>query len=352
MTNLVNVRHVQLSVATAVLIIASAAAAQGEGGASLEVTVGSPGGASSFEQNVQSLASTDPAARLAAARALGELGDARAVGPLSQTARSDPRPEVRGWALRSLQQLGTPEAVAVVREVAQADADERVRALAAQLASSAPAAPPAASAAPAPAATPAPPPPAAAPAPAAAGQQGPASASATVVVQAQPGAPGQPAVSPQPMGQPAQHVDPYTMMRQRRAGRGLRIGGWVTFGTFYFISFMAGIGVSATDGADEGWPLLVPGIGPFIMGARLISDAERCDFDVCYEDSAQNAAGVVSILAGLIQVGGIAMLTAGYVRRSRVARRGYSNERRRPRRFAVLPGGPGDSVGMNVSGTF
>lgn len=342
MTKQVPMRLFQLSVASVIMIVASTAAAQG-GGVSVEVNVGS---ASPLDQQLRALSDPNPATRLDAARALGELGDTAAVAPLVRVARGDPRPEVRGWALRSLQQLGTPEALATIREVAESDTDERVRALGNQLAAAAPAAPVPASA-PAEAAAPVP----AGPAPAPAVTQPAPAASATVVVQ-QPGAvQGQAGgvVMPQQVGgQP----DFYTLRLQRRAGRGLRVGGWIVFGTTYFISLMAGIGMTASGESDDGWPLFIPGVGPFITAARLLGDTS-CDGDVtCRYDEDNDVGGAFSILAGLLQIGGIAMLAAGYARRARVMRQGVASERRRGRNVAFLPAGPGDGPGVSLAAVF
>lgn len=302
-----------------------------------ELSIGTPAPAApaapaSLDTQLQNLTSTDPAVRLEAARALGELGDPAAVGPLSQTARSDPRPEVRGWALRALHQIGTPEAIAAIRAQATADTDERVRTLATQLVASVePAAAPAEQPGPAPAAPPA--------APAPQVQPG-----AGVVVQPQG---PQPVVYPQEVG--VGQVDYLTYRMQQRAGRGLRIAGWISFGVLYGASFIAAISISAYDGADEGWPLFLPVVGPYIMGGRLIADAEYCDSWGCYDDEEQRGAGVAAIMVGLLETAGFAMLVAGYVRRARARRQGAAAQRT----LAIVPGGPAaDGPGLSLAGTF
>lgn len=339
MTKQVPMRLIQLFVASVIMIVASSAVAQG-GGVSVEVNVGST---SPLDQQLRALADPNPATRLDAARALGELGDTAAVGPLVRVARGDPRPEVRGWALRSLQQLGTPEALSTIREVAQSDTDERVRALGGQLAAAATAAP-----VPAPAVAPAP-----APAQPPGTTQAPPAASATVVVQQQPAAAPQGqaggVVVPQEVGG---QTDMYQLQLQRRAGRGLRVGGWITFGSSYFVCLMAAIGMTAAGDSNEGWGLFVPAIGPFISGARLLSE-DNCDpyDDYCYDDG--NVGGAFSIFAGILQLGGIALLAGGYARRARVMRRqGAASERRRGRNIALLPAGPGDGPGVSLAAVF
>ncbi len=74
----------------------------------------------------QALADPDPAVREAAAEALGELGDARALEPLAELLAADPEPEVRAAAAEALGELGAREAVPRLGQ-RLVDADESVR---------------------------------------------------------------------------------------------------------------------------------------------------------------------------------------------------------------------------------
>ncbi len=328
-----------LSVMTFIALFASSAAAQVEGEVSVEVSIGAAAPASQaagLEVHVQNLSSIDAAARLEAARSLGELGDPQAIPALTRTAQSDPRPEVRGWALRSLYQIGTPEAVALVRAVGQTDADERVRALVAQLIATVEVAQEPEAAVPSPAPTVE-----AAPAqqPVAAAQ--PAPANTSVVVNSTQAQEGQVVIVPQQAGYGTGQADYLTLRRQRRAGRGLRIAGWITFGTMYFASFMAGIALS--DNEDNSYPLFIPLVGPAIVGTRLIREAN----DDFYSEG-QKGAGVAAWLGSLVQIAGFSMLVAGYVRRARARRNGYADTQPRPRSVALIPTGNG----LSLSGLF
>jgi hypothetical protein len=110
------------------------------------------------------------------------------------------------------------------------------------------------------------------------------------------------------------------------------------------------------ESGEDGWPLFIPAIGPFIMAARLLGEDNDCD--PMYEgdcddvDDEAGVGGAFSILAGLMQVAGIAMLTAGYVRRSRARRLGVATDSPHSRQVALLPGGPGDGPGLSLAGTF
>lgn len=343
------VRVTLVSLAASVAWLTSGVAAAQAGGASISVEVrgeiglglpeagSTPALASALDQHLVRLRSSDPAVRLDATRALGELGDPAAIEPLTNTARTDPRPEIRGWALRSLGRIGTPEAIAVVRVVGQRDTDERVRSLAARILASAPAASTAPTAeAPPPApvsiveaqpAAPAPPPDPGWNQPAAAPPQ------AQVVPQPSPGdVGGEPVVVLMPQEVTDGRAHQLELRRQRRAGLGLRISGWITFGVTYFTSFMAGVGITMED-EDDGWPLMLPLVGPAVMGFRLMDEGE-------------NGVAALAIIWSVAEIAGFSMAIAGHVRRARARRSAPA------RQIAIVPAGPGDGPGLGLAATF
>jgi MFS family permease len=253
---------------------------------------------------------------------------AAAIGPLTNTARSDPRPEVRGWAMRSLSEFGTPEAVEVLRVASQSDADQRVRSLAGQLLAShgVAAAPP-----------PVAPPPVAVPA-----QPVPAQPPAPGVVVQQPVPQAQIAVPPQSLG-----PDPMAIRQARRVGRGFRLAGWLTFGTTYVLSLS-----TMAFGEEYTIPAFVPLIGPLISGALLLSNSYVCDWDMCYESDDMRTIGGLSIFLSIAQITGFTLAMVGHGRRRRARRALLMGGSSRERHIAVMPTSSRDGVGLAVSGMF
>lgn len=78
------------------------------------------------------LESSDPQARAAAAKSLGQIAAPAAWARLSQIATNDPVPWVRSWALFAVGQAGGPD-VSVYAERALLDTDWRVRLMAAEI---------------------------------------------------------------------------------------------------------------------------------------------------------------------------------------------------------------------------
>jgi hypothetical protein len=376
-------RAAHVAILAAVLTSAAAASAQSEvtrtirlGGGLVEVQItrGAPGGSSpAVAEQIARLLDQDPTARLEAARALGELGDPVAVAPLARTARADPHPEIRGWALRALHQIGTPEAVDVIRDVGSRDADQRVQGLAERLLADVDGAPAPASAV---GATNLPAAPVEADEPGVAADAGepaaepgegdaalepaddgaaPAGAASPFGLQASVvlggpelgvGQEPQVVLMPEQIGGPGfagAAVDHYQISearRQRRAGLGLRIAGWTMFGLTYFSSFMAGVAISQED-SDDGWPLMIPLVGPAIVGFRLFDEEEATGL------------GVLAIVWSILEVAGLTMAVAGHVRRARARRQVLQVGGSGPgRRVAVVPQGPAGSAGLSLAASF
>jgi hypothetical protein len=74
----------------------------------------------------RTLSSSSEKARLAAAAALGKLGDRRAMKPLV-TALRDPSPQIRAVAAAALGQLGHKAALPALKGAAEDDVDDKVR---------------------------------------------------------------------------------------------------------------------------------------------------------------------------------------------------------------------------------
>lgn len=349
------IERASLFVALVIITMAGSASAQDSGFSlrlSGEVSLGAPESApppaaeapSELEVQLQRLQSEDPETRLDAVRALGGLGDPAAVEPLIAVAESDPRPELRGWALRALHHIGTPEALAALQRSAENDADERVRGLAAGLVG--PQETEAVEPEPAPVELPEPVEP---------------SQTAEPPVFTPPPAVEQPfaveqdvdiTINTTPVDAPEQYVlipqettpnraELIELRRVRRAGLGLRISGWILFGITYGTAFMAGTAIVQED-ADDGWPLMVPLIGPAITGFRILG-----------EDSGATPAGILSLLWSVAEIAGFSMAISGHVRRNR-ARRVYraQQQQRAQRQVAILPSGPGDGPGVSLAATF
>ena len=258
---------------------------------------------SGIESHLAGLEALDPVDRIAAVRALGESRDQAAVGPLAQVLRSDPSPEVRGWAIRALMAIGTPEARSAVATAAQQDSDERVRSLAVE-------------------------------------QLGTAAS-----------APWSPSEATAP---PQQRRGPFgpgiRQRRQRRhPGLGLLIAGWSVFGVTYLASLIAGAATTA-EGDDSTWPLFLPVAGPIIEAAFIWDDPWGIA-----------PLGALALLDGLAQIAGLTLAIIGHVRRSRhrESAEGEDSDEAAPveearSRFtlSLLPGGPAGSTGLGLVGTF
>lgn len=280
----------------------------------------------SVDELVAALRSPDPAARVAAIRALGDRREAAAVAPVTDLLRADPVPEVRGWAVRALDSIGTPEARAALASAAQDDPDERVRAVAARLAGVAPAPGP---------------------------QAGPASP-----FEAQPAPAPAPAVQ-QPYAPYAAYPPAYLHRRPSVPGRGLRIGGIVVTSVSYGLALIVGLALISSGAEDEygygepelidfGWKMLLPIVGPGVAAATN-------DF---------HEAQIPFWIWSLAEVAGVTLLAVGYARRARHQREQADDaaadepdsraepegvdRSRRDAGVAVLPG-PG---GLSLAGWF
>lgn len=262
-----------------------------------------PPSAVSLEVHFRGLTSLDPAERIEAIRALGDARAESAVDPLARVLRSDPTPEVRGWAARALAQIGSARARAALAHAAQHDGDERVRRLAAQLSSQVTTSP---------------------------FEPSPGSTPGLVVVRQNP-------------------FSPFAPYRPRRPGLALIIAGWATFGVTYLASSIAGA-ASLVDGAEGTWSLFIPAVGPLVE-IGLMYRAEDDALDALLAPLA-----VLLALDAAAQMVGIALGTLGLVRRHRAreaepaadtpapsaasSRRGWG--------LAVVPAG----TGLALSGWF
>jgi hypothetical protein len=231
----------------------------------------------SIQVHVDALGAVDVQARVAAARALGDLRDPAAVAPLAQALRSDPSPDVRGWILRALGQINTPEARAAIIGAAANDADPRVRALAAQIVPTA--------------ATPAQP-------PLSTGYQAPLY---------------------EPM--PQQPVRP-----PRDRNRTFRIAGWTVFGGSYGTAFLLGAVFMMVE-EDVAWALMLPLVGPIVEAGFVFAEG--------YEELI--ILGVLGILSSAAQIAGFTMAIVGQVR----GRRARREQEGQDRGVALLPTGNG-----------
>jgi len=94
------------------------------GARSLELTtlraLGAIGSPESTAPVAERLAAEDPAVRSAAARALGMIGDTRAIAPLEGVLADDETPWVRASAAWALRRIGTERALAAAAEYADA----------------------------------------------------------------------------------------------------------------------------------------------------------------------------------------------------------------------------------------
>ena len=116
------------------------------------------------------------------------------------------------------------------------------------------------------------------------------------------------------------HVEPYVETVQRAQGvmdskdelfaRKLITAGWSVFGTSYAITF---VGASVGVGRGSEWAAwtYIPAIGPFIAGALMTTNTAW---------SGAVPVGVLTMAAGLAQLTGLGLLTAGYVKRDRYRR--------------------------------
>lgn len=277
--------------------------------------------------HLRELSDRDAAVRITAAQHLGRLADAAAEAALSRTVRSDPVPQVRGWAARALHEIGTPSALSLVAEIAQSDTDERVRTLAAQMSGSSTSAqgltsPFAARSVESdePRAEPAPSQNETAQAPA----QPAAGVEARMVVVVSPtSAPAQPTPATQTalVTQPvlsqetlfAARVQLRQERRLRTRGIGFAVSGWTLFGLSY-IGSLAAVGETPISA--------LPVIGSLIAGAQ-VNGTSNDDM----------TAGL--ILSSVFQMTGLTLAIIGHVRRQR-GRRALA-----ARRVAVVPTGNG-----------
>ena len=78
--------------------------------------VGEIGSTEATEDVAQQLVAEEPTVRSAAARALGMIGDPRAIAPLETVLAEDDAPEVRGSAAWALVEIGTAEALEVLAD--------------------------------------------------------------------------------------------------------------------------------------------------------------------------------------------------------------------------------------------
>jgi hypothetical protein len=281
---------------------------------------------------VAALSSPQPAARIAAANALGISRTQSAVGPLVAALRADPSADVRRAVARALAQIGTAEGAAALTEAARSDPDAEVRAIASAATSAGEPAPPS-STAPAPWSAPSAAQPSAA-------EPAPTATQPTVVIVQQPQTePERPARPPRP---------------PRPPGRRYVVSGWATFGALWGLAVVTGTIVSLTGAAIDsevtmnfGWMVIIPVVGPALAAGMTWN-----------EDSAAVALNMPFWLGSLGQAAGIVLIGVGYGLAARAAREQAADpEAAAPaaRRFglAVVPSAPGGGgPGLTVSGFF
>jgi hypothetical protein len=262
----------------------------------------------SLDELIAALRSPDSAARVRAVQTLGERGDVAAVPHLITIVRSDPIPEVRGWAVRALNDLGTPEARAAVVTASREDPDERVRTMSGTLVG-------------------------------APSSQVPSPYGVTPTPM--------PAISP--MTAVPSHVSPVMYRYQRDRGRSLRIAGWVLTGVSYGLALLTGLAMLSTetseyddmDYIDWGWKMLLPVVGPAVAATTNNDDFE-------------SGASVIFWLWSAVQATGVILLAVGYARRARERRESEEGEEEASSSFglAFVPGGPGGPAGLTLTGTW
>jgi hypothetical protein len=303
----------------AVLVMAAAVLGPSPAGAEEAPAAAAPEQAPpSLDRLVRELVDTDPAVRLTAARALGELRNPAAVGPLIDTARSDPQPEVRGWALRALLDIGTPEAIETIRASATNDPDARVREIAVQYL-----------------------PPGVTPGPVTAAPPQPAPPPPVVPASAPPASPAAQPAAPQPAAAPAatapiappEEEPPFL---QRVPSRRVRTFGWTTFAVSYGLFLTLGLAMGSE--WTYGWVMAVPFVGPGVALTWWGADEAAARYSD-NETSSLVVGMIFGWLASGLQIVGFSTGLLGTLR----ARR--ANERGEPvgavPRIAVVPSGNG-----------
>jgi hypothetical protein len=204
--------------------------------------------------------------------------------------RTDPVPEVRGWALRSLHWIGTERARRTAIVTSAGDRDERIHRLVTELF--------------------------------------PDRVLAAIEEREPPQRFGEPRLAP--LGLETQREDPSADSR-RDPSRPLRLGGWLTASSSYGLTVALALLMLAIE-PSVGAPQLIPVIGPVVSVALFESD----EFVAVY------AVGLVCAVAQLV---GLAVAIAGEAQRSRLAR---DDRRRRWARWRVAagPAGPGAAFSL------
>lgn len=214
---------------------------------------------------VEQLNSTNVSNRVNAIKRLGELNASQTVPRLTELLKSDPNIDVRGWILRTLNRIGSAEAIEAITYCSQNDPDQRVRQLASNL----------------------------------------------LVTRSNQQTLNTQSVNTQPSQTLSQTTQPTIIVEQprrhKKRGFGLMIGGWSTFGGTFGAALITGSELMMTE--DVAWELMIPFVGPILLGANNL------DFDNEYsdDDDIQIAAMFWLTIWSLAQVAGVTMAIIGHV---------------------------------------
>ncbi len=143
----------------------------------------------------------------------------------------------------------------------------------------------------------------------------------------------------------------------RSTGKGLMIGGWITFGALYIPAIITGaVTISKYSGA-YGAILFIPGLGPIVIGALTMawgSIADDASGGTGVVDAAAKIAGAIYITWGILQLGAMAMVVAGHLLYARY-KASTMGEIRIPGKqigFRISPFATREAMGLGVSGYF
>ncbi|MBW2263915.1 MAG: hypothetical protein JRG91_18295 [Deltaproteobacteria bacterium] len=142
----------------------------------------------------------------------------------------------------------------------------------------------------------------------------------------------------------------------RSTGRGLIIGGWITFGVLYVPGLIAGISSIVKYPGAYGALYFIPGIGPIVVGALTISwggIADDLSGNTGVVSSAAKIAGGILISWGILQLGAMAMIVAGHLMYSRYkATLGEITIPNTKIAFRLTPIATRETMGLGVTGYF
>ena len=151
---------------------------------------------------------------------------------------------------------------------------------------------------------------------------------------------------------PAPKSDP-----PRSTGKGLMIGGWITFGALYVPAIITGAVTISKYSGSYGAIMFIPGIGPIVIGALTIAwggIADNLSGGTGVVDAAAKIAGGIYITWGILQLGAMAMVVAGHLLYARY-KAATMGEIRIPGKqigFRISPIASREMMGLGVAGYF